>query len=161
MDNQVSGKLKKLPVGIKKFKANGKEYEIEDSISFNRWNAFQLLQIELSIGLEISELVNRLKKSYSYLNQQKFADSACEIRDILIGLQQLDESRVPTAIKMCAMFINRKDEDRKIINDQMIREKYDDWAEEYDIVSFFPLALHSIPGFTKIFREDTQDISSQ
>ena len=154
----TKGKLLTLEKGTQAFPANGKKYTVESTVSFMRWNMYQKLQIELGYGVTFEEMFNRLTTAYGLLNAQKFADAACEIRDIMKGVADVGKRDVPTVIKMCALFINTEDEDRRTITDAQITAKHVDWANEgYDVNSFFQLALHSIPNLVNIYKTVTQD----
>ena len=54
--------------------------------------------------------------------------------------------------------MNTKDEDRSVINDDMISQKLEDWAE-YDVNGFFMQALNTVDGFFQIYNEMHQIIS--
>lgn len=154
--------LLKITPNTKSFMANGKKYLIEDSISEARWLAYQKLQLELAFNIQFSEMFQELKESYEALNRSKPADAAVRIYNLMHGIKQVGEAQVPTITAMCALFINREDEDRRIITDSMIEEKRNDWNEEgVDINSFFQLAVHSIPGFIEIYKEISQSTSNQ
>lgn len=77
------------------------------------------------------------------------------------GIKTVDNRRVPMLELVC-LFINSKDEDRKVINDDMIQLKLSDWeAEGLDMMPFFQLAVSSIKNFSSVYTEFTQNILEQ
>lgn len=152
-------KLLVIDPKTKSFTANGKEYLVENEISFQRWRKYQKLQIELGYNTSFEKLFTDLSKCYELLNQQKFADSAVAIRDIMKGIKDIQEQKHPAALQLCTLFINTSDEDRRYISEDLMDRKIDDWEKEgYDIGSFFQLALGIIPGFLQTYKLISQDI---
>ncbi|MGG5503228.1 hypothetical protein ACPDHQ_07330, partial [Myroides odoratimimus] len=65
-------------------------------------------------------------------------------------------------LRYCALFINEEKEDRRIINDQMIQSKINDWQEGgVDMNSFFLLLLSLVKGGKEEFKKYIQNTSSQ
>jgi len=59
---------------------------------------------------------------YEHLNKQKFADSAVIIHNLLSNVAKVEESsRIHPALKMAALFINTKEEDTTVYNEEVIR----------------------------------------
>lgn len=143
----------------KTFEANGKMYYIESSISFDRYRDMQKMEVELSFASTMEHFREGIKKIYDTLNSRdgKMADAAVICHNLLLGAASLDEKWTPPVMKMCALFINTKDEDRTTINQAQIDEKINDWTMAgIDAVSFFRLALGSIPGFQSAYNEASQ-----
>jgi hypothetical protein len=148
---QTNKKLKQLDLTQKEFEANGKKYFIESSLSFERYLQYQKLQIELAFEPGFYGVFEAMKKGYELCNNQKFADLAVLLHNTMAGIATVDQRRIP-ALDLCALFINKEDEDRAIINDDMIKQKINDWqAEGLDILPFFQLAMDSIKDFRKIY----------
>jgi hypothetical protein len=148
----VQGKpLKSIDLNTKEFEANGKKYFIESSLSFERYIMYQKLQLQLAFEPGFYGVYETLKKGFELCNQQKFADLAVLLHNTMSGIKTVDERSVP-ALSLCALFCNTADEDRKVINDDMIKRKMDDWqAEGLDILPFFQLAMDSIKEFRTIY----------
>ena len=67
----------------------------------------------------------------------------------------------PTALRLCCLFINREDEDRRYIDEDLITEKIEDWKKEgIDMASFFGFASATIPGLKNLYEESSR-ITSQ
>jgi hypothetical protein len=155
-------KLITLDGNTKEFMANGTLYRIETTISERRWIAYQKLQVEIGFNVQFHEFFQQLRQAYDKLNQQKFADAAVIIYNLMSGVKQVGENDTPTIIAMCALFINAEDEDRTIITDEMVEKKRTDWQiEGIDMNSFFQLAVHSIPDFISVYKVLSQDTLKQ
>lgn len=150
--------VKTLDLTKKEFMANGHKYIISNKISIRRYAEHQKLGLKLAYGLDISEFFKNLKNAYNHLNNQKFADSAIIIHNLMNGVSKVEESsRVHPGLKMAALFINREGENLAEIDENLINEKIEDWTKEgYDPSDFFTLALSSISGFREIFQESIQ-----
>lgn len=150
--------VKELKLVDKKFTANGKEYIVSDKISINRYIEYQKLQPLLTFGTNFEEMFKQLKNAYNNLNKQNFADSAVIIHNILNNVSKVEESsRVHPALKMAAMFINTKEEDISVYDEEITKQKIEDWAKEgYSVSDFFTLSLNSISGFRQAFQEYTE-----
>lgn len=150
--------VKKLVIKDKQFEANGKIFLVSDRISINRYIEYQKTMPLLTFGTNFEEMFKQLKNAYNLLNKQNFADSAVVIHNILSNVAKVEEqSRIHPALKMAAMFINTKDEDVTVYDEEVTKEKINDWTVEgYDISDFFTLALNSINGFREAYQEYTE-----
>jgi hypothetical protein len=150
-----------LSSGVTSFQANGKTYHIEGSMSIERYIVYQQLELEAGYSTSFKELFNALSTSYDLLNSGKLADASVHIYNAMKGVASLEE-REPYILKYCALFINETNEDRKVINEDMITEKIKDWKEEgLDIQSFFALASSIIIGFQTALKSVLQNTLSQ
>ena len=153
--------LHKIDLNKKSFKANGKEYFIESGLSFERFLMYQKLQLEVGYEVGFYGVFKALEKAYSFCNDGKIGDTAVILHNIMNGIKTVDERRVPMLDLVC-LFVNEKNEDRKIINDDMIKAKISDWeAEGLDMMPFLQLAVSSIKNFSTVYEEFTQNISQQ
>lgn len=148
-----------LEPGQKSFTANGKEYFIESSISFNRYRDMQRLEVMLSFASTMEQFRSGIKKVYEALNTRegKMADAAVICHNLLLGAAALDQKDTPVIMQMCALFVNTKDEDRSKITQAQIDSKIEDWGNSnIDAISFFRLALGSIHGWQSAYNEASQ-----
>ncbi len=150
--------VKELKLTDKKFTANGKTYLVTDKISMNRYIEYQRTMPLLTFGTNFEEMFKQLKNAYTHLNNQKFADSAVIIHNLLNNVSKVEEtSRIHPALKMAAMFINTAEEDVTIYDEEVTKQKIEDWSKEgYNISDFFTLSLNSINGFREAFQEYTE-----
>lgn len=151
--------LKTIDPKLGSFQANGVEYFIEKSISFERYLMYQKLQIQCGYEVGFYGIFEKIKKIYELCNLMKFADIAVLTHNIMQGVKGVDDRKIPI-LELCALFINSKDENRNIINDDMVQVKINNWqAEGLDIFPFFQLALGSIQHFSSVYNELSQTIS--
>lgn len=162
MDNkQGGGPLKQIDLNKKNFKANGKEYLIESSLSFERFLMYQKLQIEVAYEPGFYGVQKALEKGFEFCNKGNIADVAVILHNTIAGIKTVDQRTVPM-LNMACLFVNEKNEDRRIINDDMISVKIADWnAEGLDMMPFFQLATSSIKNFSSVYTEFIQSISEQ
>lgn len=152
---------KKLAQGQKMFEANGVKYYVEERLSLDRFIKYQELELELGIGINTKNLMQNLSNIYSQLNEAKFADAVIKLHDLMKGVVILDKKQ-PTALRMCALFINAEDEDRKTITEDVITTKIDNWKTEgFDMNDFFQFALGTVNGFSEIYNEISLQYSEQ
>ena len=150
-------KLKKLNPEARSFEAGGKEYFIETQLSISRFHQYQIYEKEAGFGMSFKDMFSNLIKMREELNKVKFVDCAVRLDNLINGMAKLEEKE-HVLLKMCALFMNTKDEDRSIINDDIIAEKIEDWSE-YDVNGFFMQALNTVDGFFQIYNEMHQIIS--
>ena len=152
-------KLKKLNPEARSFEAGGKEYSIETQLSISRFHQYQIYEKEAGFGMSFKDMFSNLIKMREELNKVKFVDCAVRLDNLINGMAKLEEKE-HVLLKMCALFMNTKDEDRGDINDDMITAKIDSWKNEYEVNGFFTLALNTVNGFFTIYKEMHQSISA-
>ncbi|MDQ3048837.1 MAG: hypothetical protein M3R27_14900 [Bacteroidota bacterium] len=143
--------------GSNSFTANGKKYIISDKISVQRWKAYEKLVPRLTFGLSFEEIFKNLEKAYAALNKQQFANSAVIIHNVMNGISSIDdEKKVSPALMMCALIINREDENTAEYNEPALREKIKDWEMEgLNMMDFLELALNATQGFRETYKRYT------
>ena len=150
--------LKKIDLVERSFTANGTEYFIETDLSIQRSVFAEAAKLELEAGVKIGKQVEDWVKVYDLANEQKFADIVILAYNNRRGYKHFFEHH-PPVLKLCACFINTKDEDRRTINDDMVTRKINDWSEEgISMQSFFVLALTFLKSELEDYRSATQDI---
>lgn len=159
--------LVELPVNTESFEANGKTYRVYKSVSFDRWEAYEILQVEIGLARSFQQLMDGLREAYDLCNQVAsgkpvFADMAVLLRDLVIGTTLVGERQTPAVLKMAALFINREGEDVRFIDEATLESKIEDWRiAGISMTFFFQFALHSIPGFFAAYRAISQGTLSK
>lgn len=162
---KIGRQLKELPPDVQAFTANGTRYRVSRSVSMDRWEAYELLSVEIGMARSFTQFMDGLREAYDMCNQVAagkpvFADLAVLLRDMLIGSTLVGEKQQPAVLKMAALFINYEGEDVRFIDDGIIQKKIDDWREEgIDMQFFFGFALRSIPGFFEAYKVASRDTS--
>lgn len=148
------------------FSANGKNYIIEEKLSIAR--AIESSKIELELfDMNVSNFKATLIAIYNDLNGTnpdktiKFADGAVKVHNLINKMNKAFTMDTMPVLRYCALFINEENEDRRIITDQMIADKINDWQEGgYELISFFLLLLSLVKGGKEEFKKFIQDISN-
>jgi hypothetical protein len=157
----MANELKRLDLSKPSFQAGGKTYHIESTMSIERYSLFQQFELELGYNLSFKQMFDSLTDIYELLNKQKFADAAVLTYNTMKGFTKLEEKE-PYVLRYCALFMNTDDEDRRMISEDQITQKIQDWQEEgYAIQDFLAFALNSIPSFIESYRSATQSISEK
>lgn len=141
--------------GAKSFMANGHKYEIESTISRKRWVMYLTESPKLAFGQTIEEIFNTFLEIYNITNEEgcRKGDIAVLARDAMKGIEGIGNRDHGTIYRLCALFINREDEDRRDITEDDIRRKIEDWdAAGIEVKSFFQLALAFIPNFRSLYE---------
>lgn len=152
--------LKQLDVTQPSFVANGVTYHIESALSIERFCEYQILEKEAGFGITFKRIFENLQELHALMNSIRFVEAAVLLDNLMSGVAKTEE-REPTLLKICALFMNEKDEDRTIINNDMIVKKIADWKAEYDIRGFFTLALNMVDGFLETYAKATHIISGK
>lgn len=132
----MSNELKSPDLKAPSFTANGKRYHIESSISIARKIECDKLIIEVTGGGNMGENFSDWKKVYELCNDKKFADIAVLAHNRMEGVKKWQERHDPV-LSLCALFINEESEDRRVITNEMIRQKIADWEAEGIEYAFF------------------------
>lgn len=154
-----------LEPDAKSFMANGREYRVTSSITFERYEAYEVLQIEVGLARTFEQFSEEIKECYNLCNQvasgkHVFADLAVKLRDLMIGVQLVGSQETPAVLKLCSLFINREGEDIRTIDDAIMEQKIQDWRQAgIDLRWFFSFALRSIPGYIDALKAASLDTS--
>lgn len=157
----------KDPGGAKEWTANGRLYSPCPTLSVARYEEYEILGVEGGMDRTFEqvhakhvrqmELINKLARG-----QDALGELAVITNDLINGGFAMKEREIHPALKMCALFINRKDEDVTTITEAMIAEKVNDWRiEGISVQYFFVFALHLIPGYIAAYKENSRDTSDQ
>ncbi|CAG5001958.1 hypothetical protein DYBT9275_02775 [Dyadobacter sp. CECT 9275] len=150
--------LIQIPHTAKSFEAGGHTYHVEDSLSIERYKAFQRMEIELGYGYNFSALTDKLQLAYQYQNERKFADVSVILYQLIEGAVAISEKK-PTALYVATLFINRSDEDRTVWSRTIAEEKLKDW-NNIDANFFLIVALSRVRNFGKSLNEISQLLES-
>lgn len=156
--DEVVTKLKTFEKGQTEFTANGTKYFIESGISFKRQIEYDKLMVELAYGISVQKMFDEIGEAFDLLNSQEFANAAVLMHTLQSGLAKNIEGRWTTGMRLCTLFINAEGEDRRVINEETISKKINDWSEEgYDWNAFFQFAFNTIPGFVSLYNSIIQN----
>lgn len=139
------------------------KYFLEPHISTERFKMMQKFELEMTFATSFKNLYKKLGEVYDTLNKGKFADSSVKIRDIIEGTHRIDdENNFPTIIKYASLMLNTNDEDRKVYDENQMKEKIENWTKAgVPIQSFLAVALYSVNGLIQSYKENTQNTSKK
>lgn len=144
------------------FEANGHKYFMSSTLSIDRFQEFERLQVHVGFGKDFENMYNRLKDAYEYLNKGKIADGAVVIHNLINGVAQTLEKREHPVLEMCALFLNREGEDVAKYDADISAQKIADWKKDgYAIQDFFQLAFNYVRGYITAYEEIIQNISQE
>ena len=153
---------KRLDLSKGTFEANGVKYFFSSQMSIDRFIEFERLQAHVGFGKDFKNIYEKLKTAYDHLNKNKLADAAVIIHNLVNGIAQNLEGREHPILYMCALFVNREGEDIKLYDEDVAKQKIDDWRKEgYSIEDFFQLAFNFVEGFIPAYNEIIQNISQE
>lgn len=155
----MSTELKKLNPQERVFVANGNKYYISSELSVARFHEFQILEIEAKANMTVKDLMAKLAEIWQMINKMQFGKAAVEVYKLIEGIREVGH-REHVLLRICALFINRENEDLGKISDDLISQKIEDWGE-YEVNGFFSLALNSTNGYLKDYNKMLQIISGQ
>lgn len=148
-------KLKRLPRNKPYFEANGHKYVVSDGLSVERYMKHESLTHDVGFGRTFNDLYRDQVKAYTALNEGRVADAAVIIHNIIRGMKEKIDGRSHPMLMMCALFINREDEDTTIVDEKLMAEKIEDWSREgYAIDDFFSLAWSLVQGASDAYNEN-------
>lgn len=150
---------KRIDFTKQSFMANGNEYFIDDTMSIARYAEYQSISPELGYGLSVPEMFTKVLEIEQNMNNSQFVKASVILNDFANGLKSIND-RTPVALKLCALFINRADEDITIVDKRVMDAKFEDWKKEgLAMLDFFTLAVNTIVGLVELYNKLTQSIS--
>lgn len=159
--------IRKIDPKATSWEANGRVYRVYESVSFERYQMYELLQVEIGLARTFQQFQEQIDEAYDLCQKVAtgkpvFADLAVLLRDLKIGTMLVGERQTHAVLKMCCLFINREGEDIRYIDEAVIESKVEDWRTAgIDMAYFFQFALRSIPGFFDAYKAISQDTSLQ
>lgn len=146
-----------------RFIANGTEYYISEYVTVGREIRYLRSTSKIAYGYDWKGIFQVLNKIYTIGTTGN--DSLKALHEInVLAMNTMDgiksvanDERVPDIYELCALIINRIDEDPSTITDAQIRQKFNDWQKEaIPREDFFDLAIASMTHSSsalKVLRE--------
>lgn len=150
--------MKRIDFEKSTFIAKGNEYFFSDTLSVERYEQFEKLQILLGYNLDYETMYQQLLELYGELNKTQFVKASVITYNLLDATKRKVDNKLHPALQMCALFCNTKDEDAGRFDAKLMESKIKDWREEgYAMVDFFTLAANLVKGFVTNYTADLQD----
>jgi len=150
--------MKRIDFSKKTFTANGVEYHYSDSLSIDRYEEFEKLQVLMGYNLDYEQIFDELKELYKSLNKTDFVKASVTCFNLLDATKRKMDKKVHPALQICGLFINEKGEDSAVLDQKKMEEKINNWKKEgLAMQDFFSLASNLVRGFIKNFNSDLQE----
>ena len=154
-------KLKTPEIVNNNFEANGRNYHISNSLSIDRYKEDEKLDHHVIFGADPAGLAKTLDEVFELLNKSKQAEAAVKIHNVRAGIDyKNDKNREHPMLYLCALFLNREDEDVNIYDQAISDSKIQDWKTAgIEMVFFFQLARSLIRFYADGLETDLKSIS--
>jgi hypothetical protein len=153
------GELKTVDIKAKSFTTTKYRYHIVSTLPIDRYIAYCKMQLEVGFDVTFLGIIKALQDVCIMANGGgRNGEIYALAHNTLNGIEKINDRRIPV-LTLCALFILREDEDIIKIDEQIMQEKIDDWAEEGIETSFFlKLAVNLIQGYEQIRNAITPNI---
>lgn len=144
------------------FEANGRIYKIEvDTMCVARWEEFVAWELACAGYNSYKDFNQRNEEAIGHFNKGDHALLGKHLIDNRIYFS-FNESKIDPVLMMCALFINREDEDRSVYDENFMKEKVKDWREEgLDVLPFFECLILRSPTLKQGYINYIQTISTE
>lgn len=133
---------------------SGKKYIFNKTLSLERYNVYEELEIMLTFGRDANDIFQGMKKTHSLFNESKPGDAIVNNYNLMAMVKENLDKRVHPAIRMCALWCCSEDEDTSKYDEKIIKAKIDDWSE-IDFQDLFQLALNLVRGYNENYNDDS------
>lgn len=144
------------------FKANGRRYRENRSLTVGRFEHLERLKIRAQFGEEYANAVARIGQAYDLLNKMQFADACTLLHNVKeTATHQLNNNPYPLLL-IATLFINREGEDLTAWNEELAVDKINDWKlEGLDVAAFFLRVPHLLSAFTASYDGSSANTSAE
>ena len=144
--------LKVIDFKEKKFTCGGRTFYVQDSLSFNRFRELQRISIEFGFSTTFVELFKEIQKCYDFVQTNKnWGDLAVTLYNLMHGVASI-ENKDAAALRLCALFLNEKDEDITVYDEAKMKDKIECWSKELDVSPFFHWAASLVDGWMPAYN---------
>ena len=133
------------------FECGGRHFEVTESLSFVRYRESQKIMLEFGFSSSFQDVYNNLMAAVDYFNKMKYYEMSIVLYKTLEGIKIITDKDNPS-LRLCALFINEKDEDPTKFSEAMMKSKIDCWAEELEVGPFFYLAASLVLGWAPAYE---------
>lgn len=145
--------LRKLDFNeVTDFECGGRHFYISEHLGFIRYKKSQEFMLEFGYSMSFIDIFNNLGKAEEAFNQHKYFDMATIIYKIREGIKAINDKDDP-ALRLCALFINERDEDITKYDEAQMKAKINCWASELEVSPFFHLAANFVSDWTNVYQK--------
>jgi hypothetical protein len=111
-------------------------------------------------GRTFEDVFREIRRAFDYLEKPQVNMASVTLHNLLTSVKEKLERRYHPALMICALFVNREDEDMGKLDEEFMKTKIEDWQKEgFDVKDFFQLAWNLVPGFIEHYKDDLSNIS--
>ena len=134
---------------------SGKIYNIvPEKLSVGRSAEFEIRSTLLGFNMDFQTIWKKLDEAKNTLkNATNFGamiDGVYKIEEIQGNLKRWSDNQRPQIVEFCSLFCLMENEDVSVHDEEVIRQKYEDWAH-IPHADFFFLCANVIPGYRDTF----------
>ena len=153
--------LKIIDLSKEKFECGGRTFYRQSSLSFNRYRELQRISIEFGFSRTFLDVYKSIQKAYELIQTAKnFGDVAVSLYNVLVGIADMEAKEDP-ALRLCALFLNEKDEDVTVFDELVMKNKIECWAKELDVLPFLSMASSIVSDWMPVYKLISHDISKK
>jgi hypothetical protein len=90
----MSETVKRLDLSANGFEANGRKYLIHDSLTIERFEQYEKLQVQVSWGIEFEIMFKNLRELIKHLDKIEFVKASVLATNMLHGVARGVENRI-------------------------------------------------------------------
>lgn len=145
----------------KSFTANGKKYIVGSSYTIGRLDIASVLEEELMSMSYNRDSKATMRKALDHFNKGEIADAVVVLHN-KINAGYVASKVGHIALRVCALFINREDEDARYITEEQIKDKINDWSVEgLDAAPFLAFVFVLYRQLMQSYETDITNILTQ
>lgn len=139
---------------------SGKIYNIvPEKLSVGRSAEFEIRSTLLGFNMDFQTIWRKIDEADKLLEEAKnfgaMMDASFKLKEIKGNLKRWSDNQRPQIIEFCSLFCLMENEDVSVHDEEVIRQKYDDWSH-IPVADFFLLCANVIPGYRDIFLNIAQ-----
>ena len=144
--------LRIIDLSKEKFECGGRTFHRQSSLSFNRYRELQRISIEFGFSRTFLDVYKSVQKAYDLIQTAKnFGDVAVSLYNVLAGIADMDGKEDPS-LRLCALFLNEKDEDVNVFDELAMRNKIECWAKQLDVLPFLSMASSIVSDWMPVYK---------
>jgi hypothetical protein len=134
------------------WECGGKHFYITDSLGFIRYKKSQEFMLEFGFSMSFLDIYHNLEVARDYFDKGQYYNMAVTHHKIMEGVKNINDKDDP-ALRLCALFINEKDEDLTKYDEAQMKAKINCWASELEVSPFFYLAANLMKDWTNAYQK--------
>lgn len=154
--------MKRINFDDGKFVADGRTFYLKESLTIERFMAYERIQTSMAFNLTFKQVFDTLKDVYELINSNKILDGGIKVYNLMAGIADKVDGKLHPALEICALFIIEEGEDTTVYDEAVTKSKIAAWKKEgFEMQDFFSLAVALVQGFSESYIDFTENISKE